>query len=77
MGEHALLEDSIQQLILSAESKLGGWSIKYGTLDAVKVLMNDYNDFYVKRNFPLLCDNVKSKTENFLTFHNVDNSKTG
>ena len=77
MGEHALLEDSIQQLIVSAESKLDGWSIKYGTLDAVKVLMNDYNDFYVKRNFPLLCDNVKAKTENFLTFHNVGNTKTG
>ena len=69
MGEHALLEDSIQQMVMSAESKLQVWSIKYGTLDAVNILLKDYNEFCVTRNFHQACESVKNEVEQFLVTH--------
>ncbi|XP_063721529.1 nesprin-1-like [Symsagittifera roscoffensis] len=75
MGEHALLEDSIQQMVMSAESKLQVWSIKYGTLDAVNILLKDYNEFCVTRNFPQACETVKNEVEQFLATHATNGVK--
>ena len=52
MGEWALLEDAIDQLIFATDSKLDTWSMKHGSKDTVEVLLRDYHDFYDVKNFP-------------------------